>query len=396
MAIPRIITKVVPLPQTAQNALPEYVHLVPIGTWFDIQNNREVALSPAMVRGLYDRARSYEADMWIDWRHASLSNDPAKKREAGKAAAWLERSKLELRADGIWGYVKGWTTAGAADVLAGEYRYLSPLILWEYPHKKTGEIGPELWNAGLTNSPLLDGIKPLIAEAFAGISGETLPTERRKSMKWLIEWLKKRGATVADDAGEDAVQSAFEAEFTKLDGEKDAVPADLAEKLGHEGEQPMTTAEAKTAIDTLAAQVPADVAKAFGKSEITAGEASASILKLRTDQSKNDQIDVQAIAGQVEARLTDKQALQEKVKGGAIPPAMASTYEALLASDDPDTVAGARKLVAEAKPTGPLAPGLGDTPPHESHTTAAEAAAEKQVCDQLGLSAKDLKEESNE
>lgn len=96
-------------------------------------------------------------DCVIDWEHASLfakyAPNPA---EAGKAAGWFQ---VEARTDGLFATNVSWTKAGSSALSSREFRYFSPVILFD---EETHEITAVI-NAALTNNPASFGQKPLVA-----------------------------------------------------------------------------------------------------------------------------------------------------------------------------------------------------------------------------------------
>ena len=90
----------------------------------------------------------------LDYNHQSVSGGEA------PAAGWVH--KMELRGDGhLWAFVE-FTDRAAERVRAGEYRYCSPVFLFDAPDRKTGEPVPcDIHSIALTNTPFLDGQQPI-------------------------------------------------------------------------------------------------------------------------------------------------------------------------------------------------------------------------------------------
>ncbi|MFA5121896.1 phage protease [Zavarzinia sp.] len=343
-----MLTLIAELPQIIGGKLPDRMHLVPIGRWFDARRNQWADLSAPVVEAIYSRLMASKTDLQIDWRHLSVTGQtPDEKRVGGKAAAWIPAGSYELLADGIWGLNPRYTAEGAADVASGQYRYLSPVIADQYPDRITGQVGPQLINAALTNSPLLDGIKPLLAEAIVGLEKFNIPGGN--SMEKIKAWLKARGRVIADNADEAAL-------IAELDALVASVPAELAKGLGR---KTMTIAEAVPLLDQLKIPaVPVDLAKAFGRESLTVAEAVTEVLKLRdasksTDDVKKLQMTVAEMQSRERGALLDA-AIDE----GRLTVAERGNFEALLLSSDSTVVAAAKKLLAERQPSGPAAPKL--------------------------------------
>lgn len=365
------------LPRVHNGELPQWLHILPIGEWFYPPWKRKVAFTAEIVRAAYDRLQSYKTSIAVDYEHRA--SKPDDKRTAGDERIVCYLNDFELRADGIWGRPELWTADGARDVAAGKYRYLSPSLTFAKPHRVTGELGPELLDAGVTNHPRLDGIQSFFAETPAG-DGEPprKPSNERSTamLEKMKKWLTARGVKLAENAGDDVVYAACEAEFVKL---AEIVPPDVAKALGKET---ITAAEVVIEIGALKSGVPLDVAKAFGREAITAAETVSEVLKLRAAEATGDKgKDLGRRLAELEKR--DRDALLAAAVGdGRIVPAQRGTYEALLCSEDPRVRANVEAVIAGLPKTGPVAPKLGadGTAPDE----ARFAEIDKQLDKQLG------------
>jgi phage I-like protein len=77
------------------------------------------------------------------------------------ASGWVQ--SLEIRDNGLWAKVE-WTKRAREMIREGEYKYCSVVVDFEGIDRRTGEdIGPELVEVGLTNTPFVDGQEPLAA-----------------------------------------------------------------------------------------------------------------------------------------------------------------------------------------------------------------------------------------
>lgn len=125
-------------------AAPEWVELIPAGTIVQGRDGR------AWLNDRPDEVIAATASRLpfpIDWEHATEERAP--KGLEAPAAAWVE--EVEAREGGaIWGRVT-WTPRGAAQVVAKEYRFLSP----GFDFNRTTNRITRLVHAGLTNTPNL-------------------------------------------------------------------------------------------------------------------------------------------------------------------------------------------------------------------------------------------------
>lgn len=123
---------------------PEWIELLPAGPTIAGQDGRTWTLPDptAVVVAFQSRA----APLVVDWEHASEHRAPH--GLDAPAAGWIDQ--LEVRAGAIWGRVT-WTEKAAAQIVAREYRYLSPVFTFE---KASARI-VQLVSIGMTNQPNL-------------------------------------------------------------------------------------------------------------------------------------------------------------------------------------------------------------------------------------------------
>lgn len=129
----------------ADGAAPEWIELLPAGRIVQGRDGR------SWVNDQPDGILAYFAadgkDIPVDWEHSSEIKAP--EGEPAPAAGWV--SDMEAREGGaVWGRVE-WTPRGEESVKNREYRYLSPVIIYE---KVAGRI-KGISSVGLTNRPNL-------------------------------------------------------------------------------------------------------------------------------------------------------------------------------------------------------------------------------------------------
>jgi len=198
---------------------------------------------------------SHGHEMLIDHEHFSHDDD-----KETRAYGWLTR--LQNRADGIYGQIR-WTTTGKAAVDGGDYRFFST----EYPpeefevlnREKTRARPLELSGLTLTNCPNNKGGRPITnrentlpgnqANSTAGAQADI---QNKKSMKQIAQRLG-----LSADASEEAILG----ELTKIENRARTAEGALA---------PLTT-ERDTLKNRVASleesQVEADLAAAGIKSD---------------------------------------------------------------------------------------------------------------------------------
>ena len=135
------------LPQNAPLAVPEWIQLLPPGPKIIGDDDRAWLHDQpdAVIAAFYAQ---HIQELVIDFEHSTELQ--ATQGHLAPAAGWIDQ--LEMRNDGsIWGHVHKWTPAARARISAGEYRYISPVFLFE---PKTNRIR-KLTSVALTNKPNL-------------------------------------------------------------------------------------------------------------------------------------------------------------------------------------------------------------------------------------------------
>lgn len=103
----------------------------------------------------------------VDYEHASEA--PATDGSIPVAGAPAQGWIRDLKIDGgnLFGLVE-WLPQAREQIRAGQYKFISPAIRFGAKDRVTGaSIGARLTSAGLTNSPFLDGMRPLAARDTA-------------------------------------------------------------------------------------------------------------------------------------------------------------------------------------------------------------------------------------
>ncbi|MDR1063242.1 MAG: phage protease [Azoarcus sp.] len=127
----------------AGDGAPEWVHLIPAGTFSGRDGRGPYVLdAQAVLRAFGEHGMPLAIDYEHQTQAAPENGLPA------PAAGWI--AALSARADGLWGQVE-WTERARGFIAAREYRYLSPVFEYE---PKSGRV-VALLGAGLTNQPNL-------------------------------------------------------------------------------------------------------------------------------------------------------------------------------------------------------------------------------------------------
>lgn len=153
---------------------PEWIELVPAPDAGGLVHGRDgrswIMRDPAKVLAWQ---RQQTRDLVLDWEHSTELK--AEKGEEAPAAAWLpelrvsQAGAIEARAD--------WTARGRNSVEAREYRYISPVLIYD---KETREI-VGLSSAGLTNKQNLFN-RALNQEGAPNPTTDTMNPEQLKAL----------------------------------------------------------------------------------------------------------------------------------------------------------------------------------------------------------------------
>lgn len=154
-----------PLAAGPAGAAPQWVQLLPAGTFTGLDGAGPYHNDDpqAVIAATLDAASG--VDLPIDYDHQLLWA-----RENGQpalAAGWFK--DFEVREGSVWGRVD-WTQAAAARIAAREYRYLSPVFLFD----PAGRI-IRVEHAGLTNVPNLE--MQALASRLHNNGGEMKPEQ---------------------------------------------------------------------------------------------------------------------------------------------------------------------------------------------------------------------------
>lgn len=126
-------------------SVPEWIELIPAGQVVQGRDGRTwINDRPADLLAVF---AADGRDIPLDWEHATELKAP--QGEPAPAAAWIKQ--LEVRDEGaVWGRIE-WTEKGRASVAVKEYRYISPVFVFEVESRRIRQIT----SAGLTNRPNL-------------------------------------------------------------------------------------------------------------------------------------------------------------------------------------------------------------------------------------------------
>lgn len=262
------------LPFGAETGVPEWVHLIPAGTFRGADGRGPYTLASAEA---VIRASMAAGKLPIDENHAI--DLAAKAGGASPARGWVV--EMQARADGIWGRVD-WTPSGRALLEDKAYRGISPA----FNVTEKGGVVVQVMRAALTNAPNLSQLT-------------TLHTQQEHQ----VDLTKMRRALgLADDADEAAILAAAEA--------------------------------ARGAV-TLHAQQVAGIAKAAGLAEDAKAETILATLHAQRQAGDPAALQAQVLQlqsqvtslHQAQARTTATAAVDAAIKAGkVIPPKLRDIY----------------------------------------------------------------------
>lgn len=146
-------------------------------------------LTAELAATLVSQVSALATPLVIDYEHQTLRT--VKNGQPAPAAGWF--SQVEWReGEGLWAIGVDWTDNAAAMIAAGEYKFISPVFLYN----NKGEV-TQLLHAALTNTPALDGMDAVMlaaASRLASLSTEPETTnvdeeflaELLTSMRWML------------------------------------------------------------------------------------------------------------------------------------------------------------------------------------------------------------------
>ena len=138
---------------------PEWIRVLPLGIVRLHDGRDDFEVTAEDVASMVEAHSKKGLDLVVDYEHQSLSGGRA------PAAGWVK--KLEAREDGLWARVE-WTAAARQHLQGREYRYFSPVLRLDPDTRRP----VELLSLGLTNTPAIAGLPPLVAKDRAALEAE--------------------------------------------------------------------------------------------------------------------------------------------------------------------------------------------------------------------------------
>ncbi len=174
--------------------VPTEVRLVPLAKFF--YYGRWIQITQMHLQSMKAAFDRRENDLVIDYEHQSQTGEQA------PAAGWVKA--LEVRDDGLWGQVQ-WTQKAEEYIKAKEYRYLSPVIYFDYPDAVTGETLPAfLDSVALTNRPFLPSMEAIARreqmDELVKLVGARDETEAQAMVKDLMDMKQQLSQALGEDA----------------------------------------------------------------------------------------------------------------------------------------------------------------------------------------------------
>lgn len=198
---------------------PSEIQLSPLGEFKDSQG-RPFRVTEEDVAMIIRNAAGKVNDAVIDYEHQTLAGSQA------PAAGWV-KEYIDKGMDGLWGIVD-WTGRATEYLKNREYRYLSPVLLAQ-KKDADGFWRPSIFHsAGLTNTPQIDGMVPIVNKF------EPQNKEEGHMLEKLIQALKLSADATEEDvlkAIEELQRKAEESEPAAL-ANKGAIPKDIIDALG--------------------------------------------------------------------------------------------------------------------------------------------------------------------
>ncbi|MDO9142107.1 MAG: phage protease [Methylobacter sp.] len=205
---------------------PSEIKLIPAGSFRSARDARPVdvkswLMDEADADAVLSAQAALKGKFLVDYDHQTLRAE--KNGQPAPAAGWGGR--LEWRpGDGLYAVDMDWTPAALSAIAAKEYRYISPVFLYD---KQSGAV-TSVKMAALTNYPALDDLTDLAAAAALIYSTPQDDTMDKELLAALCAVLGLAStATVADIA---PALAAVKTQLTAADGTVTALSAALAAK----------------------------------------------------------------------------------------------------------------------------------------------------------------------
>lgn len=128
--------------------VPEWVQVFPLGIVKSTKG--DFIVDAESINLIINWFKSRGNDLVIDYEHQTLGGDQA------PAAGWIKTFE-DRGADGLWAQAE-WTPKARGYIENKEYRYFSPVVLV----RKSDGKAAALHSIGLTNTPAISGMKPII------------------------------------------------------------------------------------------------------------------------------------------------------------------------------------------------------------------------------------------
>jgi phage I-like protein len=188
------------------------------GKRFKLSDERGRAIAAEM------NALAGQTPIVIDYDHATLC--AAEKGHKAPAAGWMHAGFEWRDGVGLFNTRVEWTGAAKQHIAEGEYRYVSPVILFD---EQTGDVRA-LAFAALVNFPAVLGMEPAVA-ALSAFSAGSLSPQENPNVDLLTALIAALG--LAAGADQAAVLSAVDQLKTKAAAPPKALlPAALSAALG--------------------------------------------------------------------------------------------------------------------------------------------------------------------
>lgn len=370
------------LPALAEGqALPEWLHLVPFGSWVHPQAG-PFTVGPEQAAQIVANFARGGIDLAIDHEHQTLNT----LFNGAPAPAWGWIDRLEARPDGVWGHIKEWTPRGEQALRNREYRYLSPVLVFETLDRVSGEsTGCSLMPPALTNVPFLQSDLVPVLQRIPTATHPEAPT----MTPLLIVTLLGLSAAYPTPSEEDAKKA--------LEGAKDALACrdGVRMELGLPAEVTTEDILAATTADRLFAEVGQAACSKMGwkdsipadaKAKVTAELEHVGYVPMSQHAAALARIDS---ASGASAEQDNARIVEQAMEAGKLTAAMRTWFEGELAKGGAHRTAALSWL--QAAPV--VVPMRGTrTPvrqPPGSQGATQLSASELAVCRQLGMKPED-------
>lgn len=160
-----------------KEGIPKEIHILPLGKYE--YEGRKIYVNNEVCSEIIKNFKHFKLPIVVDYEHQSENSITNGK--PAPALGWI--NDLALKHNGIWGKLESWTPMGIELIKNKAYRFISPVLVFNGKHYKTGEnLNVYLKSAALTNVPFFKNLESLFTEPKSQEKGAPENTNNSKEV----------------------------------------------------------------------------------------------------------------------------------------------------------------------------------------------------------------------